>query len=178
MKRGLVNEFRVIDPPIVLPCWGHLVDQFLSINHQPSFWDFMLSDRDSSYKKLPIRPIDSRFCYIALFGPFRKCRCAFGPKTQISGPTASALRYNVFSRILPSIINRIFGIPILGYVDDYGPPIPTYLGSAALQAIRDFCSILGVDLKKIKRIAIHINSFLGLLGSFTTQEMACRYRFS
>ena len=107
LKRGLVNEFFVIDSPIVLPSRDHAVEQFLPISHQPRSWDFMIADRDSAYKELPIRPRDSRFCNIALFGPFRKCWCAFGPKTQISGPIASALRYNVFSRILSSVINRI-----------------------------------------------------------------------
>ena len=152
--------------PIALPSWDHVVEQILSLNRKPRSWDFLKVDHESAYKNLPIRPTDSQFCFITLFDPIRECWCAFEPKTQIFGSIASVLHYNVFSRILSSIINRVLFIPILGYVDDYGAPIPTSLGEAALQTIQDFCSILGVDLKKIKCFAGHINSFLGLLGAF------------
>ena len=143
LKQGLVNEFCVIDSPIVLPSWGHVVEQILPTNGIHRGWDFLKIDHESAYKNLPIRPSDSRFCNIVLWSEVEGCWFAFEPKTQIFGSIASVLHYNVFSRLLASLINRILGILILGYVDDFGSPIPASLGIRALKCLNDFCEILG-----------------------------------
>ena len=40
------------------------------------------------------------------------------------GASLAVHHYNFFARTLSELACRIFGIPILGYFDDFGPPSP------------------------------------------------------
>ena len=69
LKHGRVNERFVADSPIVLPSWGQVAGEILSINSSDRAGPFMIAYRYSPYKNLPTRPIDDRMCLIALFNP-------------------------------------------------------------------------------------------------------------
>ena len=54
---------------------------------------------------------------------------------QIFGPTASGLRYNVLSRLLVTILVRIFEIPAIGHYDDYGPLVPSDISGTSVRTV-------------------------------------------
>ena len=150
LRHGLVNRFCVIDSPLTLPSWDHLVEVSLSLNRVPRDWAFLKGDRDSAYKNLPILKEHSRFCMITLFNPYDSKWYAFEPKTQIFGSIASVLHYNVFSKLIAQLANLILKIPILVYVGDFGSLVPLTISTEALISFKKFCDILGVKLKDTK----------------------------
>ena len=164
------NQFCRIDSPITLPSWDLVAEICLSTKSSGIDWCFGKVDHCSAYKNLPIRPSDQRFSYITIKNPSTGRFVAMAPKTQISGSIASVLHYNVLSRILVSIFNRVFGIPMIGYFDDFGFLIPSSLSSDALQLVHQVCQMLGVKLKPDKSSIGRIATFLGLRGSFTHSD--------
>lgn len=91
---------------------------------------------------------------------------AFPPTTQICGPTASVLRYNLLSRLLVTILVRIFAIPSIGYYDDYGFLAPSDISGAAMRLVCRVCDLLCITLKPGKCRIAGTNNFLGLTVSF------------
>ena len=166
LRRGLVNRFCVIDSLNVPPSWDRIAEIILPINGIDRNWDFIKGDHESAYKNLPLSPPRSRFCVITFKNHIDSKWYGFEAKTHIFGAVASVLHYNVFSRLIASLANRVFGIPILGYVDDFGAPVPGGVSEIALRVFQDFCQILGVVLGKSKCSALHTITFLGLLGEF------------
>ena len=84
--------------------------------------------------------------------------------TQLFGPTASVLRYNVFSRLFVTILNRVFDISCIWYYDDFWFLIPDELVGEALRLVKRICSILGVVIKEDKRRLSEENTPLGISG--------------
>ena len=66
------------------------------------------------------------------------------------GASAAVLHYNVFPRLVTALINRLFGIPLLCFFDDFAALVPQILRTKALQAFATFCSLLGIRLKEGK----------------------------
>ena len=122
--------------------------------------------RESACKNLPTHPGHSRFCPITLLTPLDSRRYAFGPKTPIFGPTASVLHYNVSPELIANLAYATLGIRIIGYVADFGAPIPSSISSDALSTLRNYCSTSRVLLKDSKCPDLPTNSFLGLKGAF------------
>ena len=143
LKHGLVNKCCAVDPPDCFAIVGSRGGDCFSIQGEKRRWGFFKIDHESEYKNLPIRPPDSKYCMIAVPNPTIKKWFAFEPKTQIFGATATVLHYNTFSGIRSTLINRCLGIPILGYVGDYGAPAPSSLGADATRTIKEFCSMPG-----------------------------------
>ena len=81
------------------------------------------------------------------------------------GAMAAALRYNCFSWMLSVLFNLIFGIPLIGYFDDFGALIPYELSKDAIDTFVEFCTTLGIHLKtKMAEVGWEI-IFLGLQGT-------------
>ena len=49
-------------------------------------------------------------------------------------------------RILAVLANRISGIPLIGYFDDFGALAPTNVGRYALRTFERFCNSLWITL--------------------------------
>ena len=52
LRRGLVDRFCAIDPPNVLPSWGHIAELILPSNQTHREWDFIKGDNESAYIKI------------------------------------------------------------------------------------------------------------------------------
>ena len=85
-------------------------------------------------------------------------------RSQISGPTASVVRYNNFPRLLASPMCRILGLPRIGYFGDYSFLFSKSIHAHALSTFRVFFRFLGTILKDKKCSVGPPNTFLGLHG--------------
>ena len=77
-----------------------------------------------------------------------------------------SFHYNCFARALAVLMNRLLGIPVLNYFDDFGALVPEPLGDRALWMVGNTSSVLGAPMKTIKSLVDTQLTFLGLLGSF------------
>ena len=91
---------------------------------------------------------------------------ACGNRALLFGSTANVIRYNIFARIITSVANKIFGIPIVSFFDDFGCLVMPELLGGALAAFRKFCQILNISTQEEKTESGPITPFLGLLGEF------------
>ena len=94
----------------------------------------------------------------------------FVSRTLVLGAAAAVLRYNVFSRLLTSLVNRMFGIPPICFFDDFAALISRLLGSKAIQVCSFFCFLLGIQLGTNKSDVGGRITFLGLRGRFHSEK--------
>ena len=90
------------------------------------------------------------------------------------GAVASVIHYNVFSRILAELTCKIFGIPLVAYVGDFGALAPASIGKLALSTYSRFCALIGVPLKLRKYEVGPVVTFLGIEGTFHKPENGMR----
>ena len=167
LKDSLTNRLCSVETPIKLPDWDLLGAMSLLISSSSKKnWVLVKADDTSAYKNLPLRPSDSFLTAIALWNSAQKAWFAFLPRTLLFGATAAVLHYNVFSRILAAILNRLFGIPLISFYDDLGTPMIEELAPEALSLIIEVSRLLGVILNQKKCDLGNPLSFLGLLASF------------
>ena len=166
LKHNEVNLHCTVWTPIKLPTWDHIAQMCLNIRHKRVPWEFFKTDHEAAYKQLPLRPEHTRLAFVALRDPLTSRWMAFPPKALLFGATSAVLHYNCFSRLLAILANRIFGIPLIGYFDDFGALVPSKVGRRALHTFEQFCNSLGITLKKTKTDRGRRIVFLGLLGNF------------
>ena len=164
LNNSETNRYAFTGPPIKLPTWDLLVGILLRLKPANRDWVSGKAGRSAAYKNVPDRPSYRAYATIALENPTAKCLYAFGPKTQISGPTASVPHYNVISRVLVTILNRAYGSPTIGYYDDYGFLHPAAPGADALSLVMWVCPLPGVVLKGAKCMVASAGNFLGRPG--------------
>ena len=112
----------------------------------------------------------SKLAAIALKNAADGQRYGFLSRTLMFGAVASVIHYNVFSRILAELTCKIFGIPLVAYVGDFGALAPASIGKLALSTYSRFCALIGVPLKLKKSVVGPVITFLGLEGTFPTPE--------
>ena len=91
---------------------------------------------------------------------------------------ASVFHYNVLSRIMAAIINRLFGIPPIAFYDDLGAPTPFELGEEALDTVSEARRLLETILNPRKCDCGNPLSFLGLLGAYPNRGNSWRLAIS
>ena len=107
--------------PITLPTWGIVAQLCLLIADKPRDWGLAVNDRESAYNHHPLTPDHADLAAIALRSPDGGRLYGFMPRTQVFGSVASVMHYNIFSRMFVVVVvaNRLLGIPVAGYVDDF-----------------------------------------------------------
>ena len=71
-------------------------------------WGFVKADHTSYYKKLPTGTDQAVKAVTALKLPIGEKRYRLIPHSLMLGPTASVIRYNVFSMTLVELVNQFF----------------------------------------------------------------------
>ena len=134
----------------------------------PSGFDihFAVADRLAAYKCEPLRPDNIAFCVLAVWNPIASKFAGFKPLTQMFGSTAEVLNYNVLSRIIASLANRIFDTPAIGYFDDFGFVVSASVCARALRLFEQFCDLLGLTVKAGKSKFCSSIVYLGVKGDF------------
>ena len=166
LKYGRINLRTSDYTPITLPTWDHVSQLCSDISDPNTDWSFFKADHASAYKNLPLNPDHGNLCVVTLQDPSGGEWYGFPPKTLLFGAAVAVLHYNLFSRIVAILANRIFGLPVINYVGDFGCLLPASLGEAGLRTFSSFCQMIGVWLKDKKTEIGREVIFLGLHGSF------------
>ena len=164
LKHNEVNLYFTVWTPVKLPTWDHIAQMCLDVRHTRRPWGFFKADHEAACKQLPLRPEHTKLAFVALRGPIASRWMAFPPKALLFGAISAALHYNCFSRLLDVLPNRILGIPLIGYFDDFWPLAPANVGRHALRTIERFCNSSAITLKKTKTDRGRRIIFLGLQG--------------
>ena len=166
LKHNHVNLHCTVWTPIKLPTWDHISQMCLNIRTSERKWAFLKADHEAAYKQLPLEPSHANLALVALRNPVTSEWMAFPPKSLLFGAVAAVLHYNCFSRMVAVLFNLTFGIPLIGYFDDFGALIPYELSKDALDTFVEFCTTLGIHLKTRKTEVGWRIIFLGLQGTF------------
>ena len=81
---------------------------------------------------------NTKLAFVALRDPIASRWMAFPPTALLFGATSAVLHYSCFSRLLAVLANRIFGIPLIGYFDDFVALAPANVGRLALRTFERF----------------------------------------
>ena len=166
LRHSGTNAACLIRTPNSLPTWDHIAQMALKGAASQPNWSFFKEDHASAYKWLPLLPAHARFATIILRSPTDGLWYSFAPRALLFGSTASVLHYTCLSRIIASLACRLLGIPMVGYIDDFGALCRTELLTEAQIAFRSLCQAIGVCLKPDKADAGNQIVFLGLKGTF------------
>ena len=166
LKDNGANALCIVQTPITVPSWDHVVSMCELVRKSPGTWSFGKVDHESAYKFLPINPDHMRMSRIILRHPQSGILQIFQAKVLPFGSVAAVLHYNIFARCIAFIINEIFRIPILNYFDDFGFLTPSGMAGEAMRVVSEFCQILNIRLKLPKSEFGPDLNFLGLRGIF------------
>ena len=119
-RHSTLNDFCVIATPLSLPSWGHIVECVRRVSPGNFNVSFAVADQWPAYKCEPLHPDNIPLCALAIWNPHTSKFFGSKPLTQLFGSTDAVLNYNVLSRIIASLANRIFAIPAIGYFDYFG----------------------------------------------------------
>ena len=111
-------------------------------------WSVRLSAHSSAEEFMPILPDHVKYETQSIRYPTETRYVAFLPLTQIFGASDSVINYNVFSRILPSLLNRILALPVIEYFDDLALLSPSSLCDLVSPTVYGFCGAFGVSIKR------------------------------
>ena len=125
-KRSSTNEATSVRAPIHLPSLDHIAQlpdlsrlqgdggplALANLDHADAYWQFLSAKADG------------KSAAASLQNPMDWMAYGFAPRTQLSGPTAAALRCNGFSRAVASQAYAYQKIPRIGYYDDFGIVAP------------------------------------------------------
>ena len=131
-------------------------------------WAFFKADRQAVYKNLPLSPDQSDRCVVALRCPSDGRWYGFLSRTLLFGAAAAVLRYNCFSLQVFVLADRISGLPIVNYFDDFGCLITDFPYRPAVRVFTSFCRTVGIKLKRKKTEVGRRIAFLGLEGWYVT----------
>ena len=90
------------------------------------------------------------------------------------GSVAAVQHYNVFSRLIAAIFNRLFGIPLV-FFDDFAAPLPRLLATKGLAVFARFCALLGIQFKDSESEVGPEITYLGLLVTFPSRPNGCAH---
>ena len=166
LKYSTTNQYCTVWTPIKLPTWDHIGQMAIEIKDTQRPWAFLKTDHEAAYKQLPLDPEHARLAMVTLRHPTLGTWFAFPPQALLFGAEAAVIHYNCFSRILGVLVNKIFGIPLVTYFDDYGAMTPDELNKLALDTTKVFLLTLGVFLKDDKTKLGSTMTFLGVQGIF------------
>ena len=167
LKHSLANLACTVSAPIQLVSWGHLTQLPHLLTKGGGDWVLFKADHEAAYKQIPIDPADQKNAIVALRHPVSQLWYGFVTRTLIFGSIAAVLHYNVISRILVALTDRVLGIPLVGYFGDFAAMIRAVFGEDALRAFAEFCRLLGFQLKPVKSSVGNSPVFLGLLGGLS-----------
>ena len=166
----MTNLACCVATPIRLASWDHLAEMCRRISSSNKDWHLFKADHEAAYKQLPLEWEHSSLAVISLRSPTDHCWYGFMSRTLMYGAIAAVLHYIVFSRIIAELMCRVMGIPMISYFDDFGALLPAEIARKGLQTFTQLRQLLGITLKSAKsEVGPHI-TFLGLRGSFPSQQ--------
>ena len=170
LKHNWANLAFSVWAPITLPTWGHIAQSALDLRKHRLGWAFSKAGPAPAYKYHPVLPEHARRAFFPLRPPDNGQRYASPPRALIFGEFSAVPHYNCFSRIITCLTNRILGIPLAEYFDDYGSMLPDSLSKPCLATFSIFCTKLAILLNMDKSLVDKALNFLGLFGEFPNSK--------
>ena len=96
-------------------------------------WGFFKADQKDAYKQLLLDQEYVNLTLAALSSPVSGLWYAFVPRVLLFGAVSSVIHYNCFARIFSVLANRILGLPVFNYFDDFFSLVPALIKRAGLQ---------------------------------------------
>ena len=140
LRRSLANSACSVLTPIQLASWGHLAQLCRRSCGESRDWALLNADHEAAYKQLPTRPSEQAREIIASKRPVTGKWLGFASIALVFGATAALLRYNVFSRLIAALVNRLLGIPLICFFDDFAALAPRLLANKAMSGFPAFAS--------------------------------------
>ena len=128
-------------------------------------WSFFKDDCEAEYIQLPMDHEHRELAMDPLRNPDAGDGASFHPKDLLFGSAAEVIHNNCFPRLPSVLVNRIFGIPSIGYFGDFGAQVPSKLSPIALRTSGSFCEIIGILPKVPKTEFANSLVFLCLKGT-------------
>ena len=178
LEHILTNLACSVVAPIRLVSWDHLAQLSQILAEKKIDWGLIEADHEAAYKQLPIEPADQTCAIIALRHPTSGKWYGFATRALIFGAVAAVLHYNVGSWAITALVNLIFGLPMVCYLDDFAALAQLCLGGKALAVFSRFWALLGIQLKPGESSAGNKIIFLGLLGEFPCAQNSCQLAIS
>ena len=170
LRHSRTNDACMVLTPIRLISWDHVSEMTNQFRALGKFCEFFKCDHRSAYKALPVDPSHTKLAVIVLKNPKDGLFYAFTSNTLLFGSIASVLHYNVFARIITELVNRIFGIPMISFFDDFGGMTPPELTLDAVTIFGEFAKTVIFELKDKKTKFGKRVDFLGLSGEFPARS--------
>lgn len=127
------------------------------------------ADHGSACKHLPLSLGDQAVAIIALKGSKTKKLFGFLSETLVFGSIDSAIRYNVFSRIIAELFAHLFGAPSVSFFDDSAAIGRKIIAGNARGAISELGTFSSIRLKSANSEVGRPPTFLGLAGTFQSR---------
>ena len=107
LRRSLTNSACRVHTTVKLVSWGHVSQLRRSYARDGRDWALFKADHESDYNQLPLGPADQSYDIISLRNPATGKWHGFRARTLMFGSVAAVLHYNVFSRLITAIFNRL-----------------------------------------------------------------------
>ena len=120
LKHARANLSRFIPTQNILPTWDRSAQHSLKGASTRPSWSFYKEDHAPAYKWLPLQPDQARYATVILRPPLTSFGIAFNHEPSCLGRPHRFFHYTCLSRIIASSACRLLGIPMLGYLGDFG----------------------------------------------------------
>ena len=115
---------------------------------------------------------------MALRNPVSWLWYAYVRLVLLFGAVPAVAHYNCFARIFSGLANKIFGLPVFNYFDDFGALVPDLIKKAGLQVFLGFTALFGALTKNDKSQVDKARAFFGLWGEFPCPDNDMRLEIS
>ena len=166
----MVNLCTSVYTPITLPTWGHISEMAKRILGSKVAWGFFKADHKDAYKQLLLDQEYVNLTLLALRRPASTKWFAFVHKVLLFGAVSAVSHYNCFARIFSVLANKILGVPVFNYFDDFGSLVPDIIKLAGLRVFLGFTTVLGALMKDGESQVDRALTFLGLWGDFPNPD--------
>ena len=138
LKHSLTYTACRVHNPIKLVSWDHVSQLCRIFAADGRDWALFKADREAAYKQHPPGPDGRLYAITALRNPETGRRHGFRSMTLMFGSIAAVIRYNVFSRVVAAIFNRLFGTPLICFFGDFAALFTGFWKRRGWLSSRDF----------------------------------------
>ena len=124
-----------------------LAQQCYILSYFPRDWNLYFNNHESARKNQPVYPARGDLPVVALRPPADGGIYGLAPRVQLYCSSEAGIQYNIPSRIVVIIANRLLGAPDVGYFGDFSFSRPPSIGKAPMGAFRQLISAVCITMR-------------------------------